>query len=105
MLDTVPAKPVKFMLRFDPEDNARAYVPVVKLKLIELASSVVPELTVAAVAVALEMLTTCVPVAVRPVTFAVFQMSPVPLTVMFPVPKAMVRVVVTLLANRPAVSV
>ena len=105
MLDTVPAKPVKFMLRFEPADKARAYVPVVKLKLIELASSVVPELTVVAVAVALETLTTCVPVAVKPVTMAVVQMVPVPLTVIFPVPKAIVRVAVPLPINRPAVSV
>lgn len=101
----VPAKPVKFRLRLDPAPNVRLYVPVVKLKLMELASLKAPVLMLDAVAVPLETLTTCVPVVVRFVAVRVFHRPPVPLTVMFPVPKAMVRTLELLLANNPAVSV
>lgn len=64
-----------------------------KLKLIELASEGVPVLTVVAVEVELVTFTTGVPVTVKPVTVFVSQtVPPEAATVIFPVPKASVRV-------------
>ena len=102
----VPAKPVKFKLRTEPALNVSAYVPVVKLKLIELASMGEPGATVVAVAVVFDTFTVGVPVTVRTLApRAVAHTVPVPFTTMFPVPKARVRTVELLLANDPAVNV
>jgi hypothetical protein len=78
---------------------------MVKLKLMLFASVNGPDATVAAVAELFDTLTTGVPVTVRPVTVVDAHTVPVPLTVIFPVPKARVREENPLLKNDPAVSV
>ena len=102
---SVPEKPVKFKLRTEPALNVSPYVPVVKLKLIELASVGEPGLTVVPVAVLFDTFTADVPVTVKFVAVPVFHTVPVPFTTMFPVPKARVRAVVPLLVNDCAVNV
>ena len=103
--ESVPAKPVKFKLRTEPVPNTSAYVPVVTLKLIELASVGEPGSTVVAVAVLFDTFTADVPVTVKFVAVRVFHTVPVPFTTMFPVPKAQVRTVELLLANVVTVNV
>ena len=78
---------------------------MVKLKLIELLSVEDPEETVVAVALLLDTLMTGVPVTVRFVVVALFTTVPVPLTVIFPVPNAMVLAVGPLPVKDPQVSV
>lgn len=82
------------------------YVPLTKLNEMALASVGTPGDTVVATAPELEMLTMGVPVMVNPVTVAVVQsVPPAALQVMFPVPKAMVRVLELVEENKPVVSV
>lgn len=76
-----------------------------KTKLIAFASVKGPLLTVVAVLVLFVTLTTDVPVMVRFVPVLVVQTVPKPVTVTFPVPKAIVLVFELLLANWPQVSV
>ena len=101
----VPAKPVKFKLRTEPALNVSAYVPVVKLKLIELVSVGEPGVTVVAVAVLFDTFTTGVPVTVRREAAPLSHIVPVPFTTMFPVPKAKVRASVSAPLNAVAVNV
>ena len=83
----------------------KAYVPVVKLKDMLLASVKIPGVTVVDREPELEMLTTGVPVIVRPVTIEVDQsVPPAAVHVIFPVPNAMVRVTAMLEVNVPVVS-
>jgi hypothetical protein len=106
VLDTVPVNPVKFKFLKDPLSvSASEYVPVVKLKLIEFVSDKAPVVTVVAVPVGFETLTTGVPVTVKLVMFSVIQTMPVPVVVMFPVPKDRVRAVDPELEKLPVVRV
>jgi hypothetical protein len=95
----VPANPVKLRLLTLPELSVSAYVPAVKLKLIELASVGLPGVTVVAVAVALVTLTTGVPVTVRPVVVPVSNTVIVLVTLIDPEPKARVLVLLLLLVK------
>ena len=82
------------------------YVPAVKLKDMLLASVKAPGVTVLVAAPEVEMLTTGVPVTVKPVTVAVVQsVPPAALQTMLPAPKAIVRVLELDDENNPVVSV
>jgi hypothetical protein len=104
----VPENPVKLTFRAEllaTPRNERAYVPVVKLKEMLLASVKIPGDTVVLSEPELEMLTVGVPVTVKLVTIAVVQIvTPlVSLHVMLPVPKARVRIELLLELKRPVV--
>lgn len=106
MLLTSPANPVKFRSRFVPAVSVRRYVPVVKLKLMELASLSEPDDTVMFDKPEVDTFTTGIPVTVRLVIVPVFHIVVVsPVMVILPVPKAIVRVVELLLRKMPVVSV
>ncbi len=104
----VPANPVKSKLLTRVEAVKRrlkAYVPPVKLKLILFASDTAPGVTVIAVDPVEVTLTTLVPVVVNPVTLSVLHTVPVPEQLMFPVPKAIVRVFALFEINAVVVNV
>lgn len=83
----MPEKPVKLRLLQFPEDIVSAYVPVVKLKLIEFAPLTAPIVMVVAVAPLYDTLTVCVPVVEKLVEVAVVhRVPPAPFSVMFPEP-------------------
>jgi hypothetical protein len=87
-------------------EKVSAYVPVVKLNDIEFDSVGPPVVTVVATAPKFEMLTTGVPVIVRPTTIEVVQrVPPAALQIILPVPKARVRVLELAEENKPVVSV